>query len=141
MKEKLTAHARKFVSDAGLSLFVLLGAGWCIVSAQDNIRTSREGIVAKVGTAQIELAPVNSNTFWLAARQSGRPEFPKTSFLADSSRSAVRWHAIREQGFIGIQTEAGELLIDPQTGQWMLKSGNGRILISKGTFDGPTAGT
>jgi len=136
MKKKLNTRVRKFVSYTGLLLLLGICAG--IVSAQE-IRTSREGVIASVGTAQIELAPVNSNTFWLGVRQSGRPEFPKSSFLVDSARDkAVRWQPAKEAGFTGIRTGVGELLVDPQTGQWMLKDGNGQKLISKGSFDSVT---
>lgn len=135
MKANFNTHAHKSVVRIGLSLSLILGVCSSLVSAQE-IRTSREGIVTRAGTAQIEVAPVNSNTFWLGINRGGRPEFPRSSFLADSARAAVRRNSVKEQGSVGIRTEAGELLINAQTGQWMLRNGNGRALISKGSFDG-----
>lgn len=140
MKRNSIIYTRNSVFCASLSLFLILGVGSSIVPAQD-VRTYREGVVAKVGTAQIQLTPVNSNTFWLGMKRGGRPEFPKSSFLADSAREKVRWSSVEQQQAVGVQTEAGELLIDPQTGQWMLKDGEGRALISKGSLNGLGAGT
>ena len=137
MKSNPNTHARKAVFCTGVTLLLTLVVGSSIVSAQDNVRTSREGVVVKIGTAQIELAPVNSFTFWLGVNRGGRPEFPKSSFLSDSARHTVRWSP---EGLVEVEMAIGELLIDPQTGQWTLKN-DGRTLISKGTFDGLTAGT
>lgn len=138
MKANPNTQTHKSFYCVGLSLLLMLGVGSSIVSAQDNIRISKEGVAAKVGEAQIEVAPINAFTFWLGINRGGSPEFPKSSFLADSTRRAVRWSPVKQQGLVGVQTEAGELLIDPQTGWWTLKNGNGRTLISKGAFGGLT---
>ncbi len=111
--------------------------------AQENVQITKQGVVVEVGPAQIELAPASDHALRLSVAYFGRPAFAHSSLLADlPTGNAIAWQLIRENGLIGIKTKAGQLLVDPRDGTWILKNAGRQVLISKcdiGNLDTATA--
>lgn len=115
-----------------VSLLALLFLSLNAVPAQENVQVTEQGVVIKMGHAQIELTPATSEALRMSVSYSGKAEFSQSCFLANSSKSnSVAWQLVRHDGFVGIRTKAGELLVDPQADQWMLENAHHEVLISK----------
>jgi len=116
---------------AGLASFLLSVAA---ATAQENVQTNENGIVATIGPARVEIAPAAAGTFRLSVGYDGAAP-AQSSFLAPVDRSSrVGWHAARDGAFVGVRTEAGRLLVNPHTGEWTLENAKGEPVIPKGNI-------
>jgi alpha-glucosidase len=101
-----------------------------VIGAPENIEKTADGVLIHLGTAQVELATANNNTFRLSVSFDGPPQAVASTFLANSgSDNSVPWQVVKHHGMIGIRTTFGELLMNPKNGKWALKNANGKTLI------------
>lgn len=98
--------------------------------APKNVEETGDGLLIHFGTAQVELAAVNSNTLRLSVSLDGPPHPAASTFLATGSADhSVSWQPARHRGMVGIRTACGELLMNPKNGKWTLADAAGRTLI------------
>ena len=124
-----------------LSLCVLLGlvfpAGVNPVQAQENVKTNQHGLLIQFGEAQVELAAATPDALRLSVAHGAPPHFIPTSFLADTNAAdSMAWQMVKKQGMVGVRTKAGELLINPRTGEWTLLNAAGKVLIPRHEIGG-----
>jgi alpha-glucosidase len=102
----------------------------CAARAQDNVGQTENGLRIKFGQTQVELGAVNRESLCLNVTSNGAPEI-SSSFLAFDTNSAapVEWHVVKMEGLVGVQSAAGELLMNPQNGEWSLQNARGEVLI------------
>jgi alpha-glucosidase len=107
-----------------------LGLVLCAARAQDNVGQTENGLRIKFGQAQVELSAVSLDAFRLSVTSNGAPEV-SSSFLSGNTNSTVplEWHVVKKDGLVGVQTAAGELLMNPQSGEWSLQNARGEALI------------
>jgi alpha-glucosidase len=108
---------------------LLLGSprGW---AATPPIVATPAGIDLKIGDANIELAAATPTAFRLSISYEGKAGALPTSFLASPAAATMpKWKMTGEKGRVGLKTPAGELVIDPATGQWTLHDPKGATLI------------
>jgi alpha-glucosidase len=114
------------------SLLQVIGVGLalCAAHAQDNVRQTENGLRIRFGQAQVDLVAADREALCLSVRSNGAPKI-SSSFLAAQAGSTapVAWHVVKKAGLVGVQTAAGELLMNPQTGAWTLQNADGRVLI------------
>ncbi|HLX96084.1 MAG TPA: TIM-barrel domain-containing protein [Verrucomicrobiae bacterium] len=107
------------------------------VHAQENVETNRHGLLVRFGQARVELAAATPDALRLSVAYDEPPRFIPTSFLADlHDADSVAWQVIKKHGMIGIRTQAGELLINPRTGEWTLRNAAGEVLIPRHEIGG-----
>ena len=82
----------------------------------------------KVGAANVELAAATPLTFRLSVSYDGKARPLITSFL-DPQQRRPKWEVAVVGDEIGVKTAAGELLIDPGSGEWTLVDAKGVTLI------------
>ncbi|MGD0744912.1 MAG: TIM-barrel domain-containing protein [Verrucomicrobiota bacterium] len=111
-----------------LAIFLMAGSGYARAAGTSLYQKSDNGILVKIGQAQVELAPATPATFRLSVSYDSKAGPAPSIFLADNSRR-VAWRLARSGDFVGIKTSAGELLINPVTRQWTLKDPAGKILV------------
>ena len=100
------------------------------VYGQDNVQTNRNGIEIQMGNAQVELAPVDTGAFRLSVAFDGKSSPAPSSFLADVTVSSpIAWEVARRDGLVGIQTKAGQILMNPENGDWTLLNAGNQVLI------------
>ncbi|MDE3066678.1 MAG: glycoside hydrolase family 31 protein [Verrucomicrobiota bacterium] len=118
---------------------VLAGTGAC--RAQENVEKMRHGLLIKFSRLQVELAPAGIGALRLSVATNGRPKAAASSFLADpEALNSAAWRKIEQNGMVGVQTEAGRLLMDPRNGEWTLQDAGGRTLIPKHVIGDGSAG-
>jgi alpha-glucosidase len=100
------------------------------VAAQENVSQTPQGLRVAIGQAQVELAVVNADTLRLSVAGDPAVGPAPSTFLADTNGvNAVAWKRVEVQGLVGIKTQAGALLINPQTGEWTLENAQGDRVI------------
>lgn len=124
----MTSYLKWFL---GMGSLLLVTAGGALADSS-NFETNAAGVLIHLGTAQVELAPFNSNTLLLSVSLDGAPGPIASTFLADTNAdSAVPWRVVRRHGMVGIRSACGELLMNPATGEWTLENARGRTLIPR----------
>lgn len=115
----------------GIYSFTLTVA-WQASCAPHNVQTEAGGILIHFGAARVELAAVNTNTFRLSVAENGAPEVATSTFLADRSNAVFSaWHEVNRHRMVGVETVGGDLLMDPNDGEWTLEDANGKTLIPR----------
>ncbi len=98
--------------------------------AQTSWKTNSSGLTVRLGKTRAELAAVNDGTFRLSVANGAAPKAVASSFLAQTNSGAVEtWHLIQKDGLVGLGTRTGQLLINPQSGEWTLENPQGQTLI------------
>lgn len=128
----------RFSPSVCLLLFGLVcWSGFTPVQAQENVEPTQDGLRIKFGRARVDLAAATPDALRLSVAYDENPRFIPTSFLADAQAAgSVAWQRVRNHGMVGIQTKAGELLINPRTGEWTLLSAAGQVLIPRHELGG-----
>jgi alpha-glucosidase len=110
----------------------LLAPGWV-----HAFQKGAEGIELQVGEAAVDLKAVTPTAFCLSIAYQGEPGIAGTTFLSPEAKNQqVPWKTVQEPPFVGIQSSAGELLINPQNGRWMLKNPGGATVIPESALGG-----
>lgn len=118
------------VANIFLAIFLIAASGYAQAAGDSLFQKVQNGILVKIGQAQVELAAVTPTAFCLSISYGGKPDPSPSIFLADPFRRVpVAWQLAQSGDFVGVKTLAGELLINPVTGQWIIKDANGRTLI------------
>jgi alpha-glucosidase len=113
----------------------LLGLGLVLIGvspiyAQENFQKISSGLRFQLGRTRVELTATTTDVLRLSLGDGGQPGLAPSSFLAVTNPDkSVVWHMIKKDGWVGIQTAAGELLLNPQSGEWTLKNSTGSVLI------------
>jgi alpha-glucosidase len=126
----MPARKMKFRNIFSIGLLVVIGAGSAL-AAPSNVQTTTNGVYIHLGAAEVELAAANSNIFRLSVCLDGAPHPADSSFLALTNSSPVAWQWVSHWRMVGIKTAAGELLMNPRNGQWMLENAKGKTLIPR----------
>lgn len=82
----------------------------------------------KVGQATVELAGAGDRAFRLTVCYEGKPHPADSVYLA-AIPSDTGSRNVNENGWTGVKSAAGELLIDPTSGRWTLRDPAGKTLI------------
>ncbi|HEY1788377.1 MAG TPA: TIM-barrel domain-containing protein, partial [Verrucomicrobiae bacterium] len=102
------------------------------LSANGNFVKIRDGLIIPFGQAQVELAAATPDALRLSIFYNDQSKPIDSSFLIDAkARKPVEWKLIKQDGFVGIQTTAGRLLMNPGDGKWTLQAADGKTLIPK----------
>jgi alpha-glucosidase len=113
-----------------LAIFLMAALGSAQAAGKSSFKKIDKGILVKVGEAQVEVLAVTPTAFCLRVSYDGKPVPASSILLAEpSGRISVPWQLARSGAFVGVKTPAGELLINPATGQWTLVDPSGRTLI------------
>ncbi|MGH8022756.1 MAG: TIM-barrel domain-containing protein, partial [Limisphaerales bacterium] len=117
--------------------------GWA--QSPESIQKTPGGLVTRLGQARVELSAVNTNTFRLAVTVNGVPEISSSTFLVDTTNALFSgWREVSRRGMVGVETAAGQLLINPRDGRWTLEDAGGRTLIPRhllGSFTASDSGS
>src|ERR1035437_1269713 len=118
------------VANIFLAIFLIAASGYALAAGDSLFQKVQNGILVKIGQAQVELAAVTPTAFCLSISYDGKPDPSPSIFLADPFRRVpVAWQLAQSGDFVGVKTLAGELLINPVTGQSIIKDASGRTLI------------
>lgn len=96
-----------------------------------RIALADSGVDVRVGSATVEAAAVTPSAFRLSISYDGKPAPARSVYLAENA-PPVAWTAVKEEGWTGVRSAAGELLIDPGNGEWTLRDASGKTLIPPG---------
>jgi alpha-glucosidase len=94
----------------------------------------------QIGSASVEVAAVNPTAFRLSVSYTGNPAPSHSVYLAPN-QAPVSSSPIKDGNWIGVQSPAGQLLIDPQNAQWTLRDTSGKTLIPPGPIGESTRNT
>lgn len=102
------------------------------VQAQGAVEKLSDGLLIHLGPTQVKLSAVAPDVLRLSVAD-GQPPYPiPSTFLADSvGAGATDWQFVKKRGMVGVRTKAGQLLINPQTGEWTLLNAQGKALIPR----------
>lgn len=129
-----TAHSIRWMA----ALVILSLTVAATVRAQTNFNRTDNGIVVKIGTAEVEAAAATPGAFRLSISYDGKPQAHRSIFLADSANRSISWKMVHEGNFVGVKTSAGELLIDPSNAEWTLRDKKGGIIVPLSKIGGET---
>ena len=120
-----------------LLLGLVLAIGISPVRAQENVEKLRDGVLIKFAQTRVELAAATSDTLLLSVAKGESPRFIPTTFLAETNlEHSIAWQMVKRNGMVGVRTKAGELLMDPTTGEWTLLNARGKVLIPRHELGG-----
>ena len=124
---------RAFIPRWGF-LFLAIGflaeASFCRAAIED----SPNGVLVTLGDAHIRAEAPTPGVLCLSVTFGDAPR-PSSLFIApvtDSTVAPVPWQAIHQGPVVGIETSAGELLIDATTGSWTFQNAEGTVLVAQG---------
>ncbi|HWD91940.1 MAG TPA: TIM-barrel domain-containing protein [Verrucomicrobiae bacterium] len=111
----------------------------CAVSfgAPDNVSKTEHGVLIQLRGQEIELAPAGPNAlrFSVGTNHSSRPA--SSSFLiATNGAAPTAWNFVESGDYVGVETAAGKLLMNPRDGVWTLQAHDGKTLIPPHAFGG-----
>jgi alpha-glucosidase len=87
----------------------------------------------------VQIAAVGDGAFRLSVCTTAAPVRPGSVFLADPQESTpAPGYVVKEGNLVGIKTGAGELLVDPASGQWSLRDSAGKDLVPPARVGGNT---
>ncbi len=113
-----------------LAIFLIAASGSARAVGNSLFEKLDDGILVRVGETQVEVAAVTTTAFCLKVSYDGKPGPSSSIFVADASgRVPVPWRLAQSGDFVGVKTSAGELLVNPVTGQWTLIDSSGKRLI------------
>lgn len=118
-----------------LILFVVL---WIArgALAQDNLKHLDNGLAIQFKAARVEMVAATPDALRLSVIYNNRP-LAQSSYLAPVNRGKpAGWAAVNQDGWVGINGASGSLLMNPQTGEWLLKDSAGREIIPRHQIDG-----
>ncbi|HTI98762.1 MAG TPA: TIM-barrel domain-containing protein, partial [Dongiaceae bacterium] len=101
-------------------------------AAVDKVSPTQSGVMVQLGTAQVELAAASPEILRLSVRYDSQTGPIPSSFLSQTNQAAGTGKIIEADGWVGIKTKAGKLLLDPRTGEWTLLGTDDVTLIPKG---------
>jgi alpha-glucosidase len=117
-----------------LGFFLLVGGS---VRAQGTVEKTPHGLLIRFEQAQVELAPATSDALRLSVVANPPSPVASSSFLADpNAGNSVAWREVEKAGWVGIETKAGTLLLNPQSGEWTLQNAKGETLIPQHEIGG-----
>ena len=132
----------KFHLGTFLATFLVAASSCGWAAGGPPFQKVHNGLLVRIGEAQVELTAATPTALCLSVSYDGKPGPSPSSFLADASgRVSVPWRQVRSGDFVGIKTSAGELLVNPASGQWTLKNLSGQTLIPASKIGGRIAGT
>jgi alpha-glucosidase len=117
--------------------FHSLALGWLLLSfggarAEEAFSKTEHGVLLHFGQATIELATAGPEVLRLSVCYDHQLQPSPSSFLVKTNGSdGGSWTVLKEDGFVGIQTKAGRLLMNPDDGEWTLQTRGGETLIPK----------
>jgi len=135
LQEKEPASSRRrskaIHSEIFLVIFLIVASGSARAAGGSPVKKIHNGILVKVGQAEVEIAAATPMAFCLRVSYDGKPRPSSSIFLSDpSGRVSVPWQLAQSDEWVGVKTPAGELLINPLNGKWTLLDASGRQLIS-----------
>ena len=98
-----------------------------------SFQKNEQGVLVQVGSAHVEISAANATAFRLSISYNGKVEPSESTFL--EKFETPKWKFIQSGKFVGVQTSAGELEIDPDSGQWLLKDAKGALLTSPSSLE------
>ena len=114
------------------ALALILGATFCVAGnthAQGDVKRIKDGLVIQFKAAQVELAAATPEALRLSVVYN-QPEPASSSFLVPAGdRRAVPWRQIKRNGWVGIKTKMGILMMNPENGEWLLQDASGQVII------------
>ena len=111
----------------------------CVISvrAQENVEKLRDGLLVKFGQVQVELAAATPDALCLSVAHGESPHFIPATFLAGTNAAgSIAWQRVTRSGMVGVRTKAGELLINPRSGEWTLLNAKEKVLIPRHELGG-----
>jgi alpha-glucosidase len=85
----------------------------------------------QIGAATVEAAAATDGAFRLTVSYNGKPRPAQSIYLAPNPTQAES-STVNENGWTGVKTTSGELLIDPTHALWTLRDAQGKTLIPPG---------
>jgi alpha-glucosidase len=89
------------------------------------------GVDIQVGAATVEATAATDSAFRLTVCYDGKPHASQSVYLAPNP-GPVASTIVNVNGWTGVKTAAGELLINPADGLWTLQDAMGKTLIPPG---------
>lgn len=133
--KKSSVHLHKIREIICVVIFAsfLIGANDYAWAAEgSSFRKMDDGILVQIDQdqAQAEIAVATPTAFRLSVSYQGEPDPSPSIFLAQPpGQISVPWHLARSGDFVGVETAAGELLVNPISAQWTLRDSSGRPII------------
>lgn len=117
--------------DSRTSRFALLCAAFMVTAQVSLAQTPLGTPAAPSRPVSVETTAVNAHTFRLHVSFSNAPAKQPSLFIdPDASKPPVAGEAVTDGAFGGVRTAGGALLVDREKGLWLLKDGQGRVVIS-----------
>ena len=111
---------------------LIVAVAWSFRASAQTVETNESGLLVHLGAVQVQLAAANGSALRLSVSLDGIPQPAPSVFLANTNfQNLVLWQPVQEHGLVGIRTAAGQLLMDPQNGEWTLEDAAGRTLIPR----------
>lgn len=117
-----------------LSILAAVWAGASPGRAQSHVAKTAHGLLLSFDNVRVGIAAVTDQTLRLSVSRNGRPIPAASSFLAappTNTGPTAAWQPIQKDRMVGIQTQAGQLLINPANAEWTLEDSQGHPLIPR----------
>ncbi len=97
--------------------------------AQTSIKHIKNGLRLEFKTAQVELVAATPEALRLSVIYNHQGPID-SSFLAPTDQeNSVTWREIRQDGWVGVASQIGSLMMNPENGEWRLQDANGKVII------------
>lgn len=108
-------------------------------SAEPETQALADGISLTVDSAHVELRVASRHAFHLQIDSKTRAPSSPSIFLDEKARPDTAFKVVRDEGFVGIETSFGRLLVDPDRKMWSLRGSAGEVLADWSPLGGATA--
>jgi len=99
------------------------------VHAQENVQHLENGLLIKFKAAQVELSAATPEALRLSVTYNGPESIHSTFLISANDKQAVTCQEIKKDDWVGIKSTAGSLLMNPQSGEWLLENAGGKVVI------------
>lgn len=114
------------------TLALILCAVCCAATdarAQGNVKRIQDGLLIQFEAAQVELTAATPEALRLSVIYNHHEPI-NSSFLAPANnRKSVSWREVKQNGWVGVASKLGTLMINPENGEWRLQDAGGKVII------------
>jgi alpha-glucosidase len=107
-----------------------IALGCAVVHADVPIQTLSDGIALTLGSEQVELRVASPHAFRLHVFTGPEVERVPSLYLSGATQPETPFTVVHEASAVGIKTDFGELLVDPDHEAWSLRDSAGATLTA-----------
>lgn len=120
-----------FLFPAAVFIFSIISGVAGSANAQGDVRRTQDGLLIQFKAAQVELSAATPDALRLSVIYNHVAPGGSVFLAPANNKKIESWHEVKSAGWVGIKSKGGSLLMNPESGEWLLQDGDGKVIIPK----------